>query len=185
MKTKTAATFRFQTKVHQPKGKAGVRIPVPREVLGDDSRSALVIEGTMEGFPFRAPLENDGDGGAFLLLSEPLQAAIGAKVGDTVSVEITRIGDEPEVLVPEDLFAALAAHPSEMALWQDITPMARREWVRWIASAKQEATRVKRIGVGIDKLSQGMRRPCCFPGINWVTRDLVGPEETWATLPKG
>jgi hypothetical protein len=67
--------------------------------------------------------------------------------------------------------------------FEEVTPNARREWVRWIASAKQEKTREKRIEVGIDKLSKGMRHPCCFPGLNFVTKGLVEPEETWAPLP--
>jgi len=129
-------------------------------------------------FRFGPPLEADG-----IRLSQVQHKAIGASPGDAVTVEITRIGDEPEVWVPTDLSDALAAAPMASALWEDVTPMARREWVRWVASAKQEETRKRRIEVGIDKLSKGMRRPCCFPGLNWVTKDHVSPEETWGPLP--
>ena len=132
----------------------------------------------MAGFPFRAPLE-----GGNIRISETLLKACGATAGETVTVELTRIGDEPEVMVPTDLQQALGAAPKARALWEVVTPMARREWVRWIASAKQEETRMRRIEVGIDKLSKGMRRPCCFPGLNWVTKDHVSAEETWITLP--
>ena len=132
----------------------------------------------MAGFPFRAPIE-----GGEISISQTLLKACNVKAGDAVTVELTRIGDEPEVMVPVDLQEALAAAPKAQALWKVVTPMARREWVRWIASAKQEETRVRRIEVGIDKLTKGMRRPCCFPGLNWVTKDHVSEEETWAALP--
>lgn len=137
-----------------------------------------MVEGTINGFPVRAPLE-----GSEIRISDSLLKACAANPGDTVTVELTRIGDAPEVMVPDDLRAALAAAPEAQALWEVVTPMARREWVRWIASAKQAQTRQKRIEVGIDKLSKGMRRPCCFPGLNWVTKDHVSPEETWIALP--
>lgn len=153
--------------------------PLPKKANGilQTIRSTM-IEGTMAGFPFRAPIE-----GGEIRFSETLLKACGVKAGDTVAVELTRLGDEPEILVPVDLQEALAKAPKAQALWKVVTPMARREWVRWIASAKQEETRVRRIEVGIDKLTKGMRRPCCFPGLNWVTKDHVSPEETWVTLP--
>ena len=132
----------------------------------------------MAGFPFRAPLE-----GGEIRISKTLIKACGANPGDEVTVELTRIGDAPEVMVPDDLRDALAAAPKAQGLWEVVTPMARREWVRWIASAKQEETRMRRIEVGIDKLSKGMRRPCCFPGLNWVTQDHVSEDETWIALP--
>jgi len=47
-------------------------------------------------------------------------------------------------------------------LWNDITPMARWEWVRWINATKNADTRKRRINVGISKLRSGKRRPCCF-----------------------
>jgi hypothetical protein len=138
-----------------------------------------MIEATVGGFPVRAPVE-----GGKLSLTPAQEKAIGASAGEPVSVEITRICDEPEVRVPPDMLEALAKSAEAGALWSEVTPMARREWVRWIASAKQEETRKRRIEVGIDKLAKGMRRPCCFPGLNWVTKDVVSAEETWAPLPK-
>lgn len=146
------------------------------------SRGASMVEGTINGFPFRAPLEANGEGHR-LRISNSVEKAAGLGTGN-VPVEITRVDDEPEVRVPLDLAEALAASPQAEVLWEDITPMARREWVRWIASAKQEETRARRIEVGIDKLLHGMRRPCCFPGLNWVNKDYdLTPDETWLPLP--
>ena len=66
--------------------------------------------------------------------------------------------------LPADFRKAIAADTTATALWGDITPLARNEWICWVTSPKQEATRVKRIEVGIDKMRNGMRRPCCWPG---------------------
>lgn len=159
---------------------SSVRLGIPTELgSGDWMQTKTMVEGTIDGFPFRAPLESGG-----ISISAALQNAIGAHAGEQVVVEITRVGDEPEVRVPADFQQALQSAPLNVqSLWREITPLARREWVRWISSAKQDVTRAKRIDVGMDKLSKGMRRPCCFPGLNFVTKDLIPPEDTWVGLP--
>ncbi|MBY0260956.1 MAG: YdeI/OmpD-associated family protein [Phycisphaerales bacterium] len=66
--------------------------------------------------------------------------------------------------LPADLRQALAADPDAHATWDDITPLARNEWICWIESAKKQATREKRIAWGVSNLRDGKRRPCCWPG---------------------
>ena len=66
--------------------------------------------------------------------------------------------------LPTDLSGALIAHPSALRAWEDITPLARNEFICWVEDAKQEITRERRIQVAIDKLESGQRRPCCWPG---------------------
>ncbi len=66
--------------------------------------------------------------------------------------------------VPADLQTLLTGDSAVLALWNDITPLARNEWLCWIEDAKKPETRQKRIlRVGEDLLS-GKRRPCCWPG---------------------
>ncbi len=66
--------------------------------------------------------------------------------------------------LPTDLKDALVSEPTALMAWEDISPLARNEWICWVTSAKQEATRERRVKVGIDKLLSGMRRPCCWAG---------------------
>lgn len=66
--------------------------------------------------------------------------------------------------IPLDLKVALLANPKALTIWEDITPLARNEWVCWVTSPKQPETRIRRIKVGISKLKSGMRRPCCWAG---------------------
>jgi uncharacterized protein YdeI (YjbR/CyaY-like superfamily) len=66
--------------------------------------------------------------------------------------------------LPQDLRSALLAHPKAKAVWDDITPLARNEWICWVTEAKKEETRKGRIVKGISKLTGGMRRPCCWAG---------------------
>lgn len=66
--------------------------------------------------------------------------------------------------LPADFRDAIKASATVQGLWRDITPLARNEWICWVTSPKQAATRQRRIAVGIDKMQGGMRRPCCWPG---------------------
>lgn len=66
--------------------------------------------------------------------------------------------------IPTDLRTSLAGSAKAHATWDDITPLARNEWICWVTSAKKEETRARRIKVGLSKLSKGDRRPCCWAG---------------------
>ena len=66
--------------------------------------------------------------------------------------------------LPGDLEAVLKSDEAAMATWNDITPLARNEWICWVTSPKKPETRVKRIDWGCSNLGEGKRRPCCWPG---------------------
>ena len=66
--------------------------------------------------------------------------------------------------LPADLKKALISDQRALALWEDITPLARNEWICWTISVKQEATRKDHIGRVVSELKEGMRRPCCWVG---------------------
>ena len=66
--------------------------------------------------------------------------------------------------LPEDLRAALEGDFKALETWEDITPLARNEWICWVESAKKQETRRKRIDWGCENLREGKRRPCCWPG---------------------
>lgn len=69
---------------------------------------------------------------------------------------------EPESKVPTDLKKALATTQKVEALWKDLTPIARRDFITWIEGAKQPETRMRRIGITRNKLIKGDRHPCCY-----------------------
>jgi uncharacterized protein YdeI (YjbR/CyaY-like superfamily) len=74
--------------------------------------------------------------------------------------------------LPADLNAALTANATALDAWQDITPLARNEFICWVEDAKREATRERRIRRTREELEEGMRRPCCWPGCKH--RDRTG-----------
>lgn len=73
--------------------------------------------------------------------------------------------------LPDDLATALTAHETAEDAWLDITELARNEFICWVTSAKQRATRERRIGRTVEELVEGKRRPCCWPGCPHRERD--------------
>ena len=126
------------------------------------SRGQVAVEATMNGHRFATVVEPDGRRGHWLAIGEDLWQELGLEDHATVTLEIEPSSQWPEPDVPSDFEAALADAPDIAATWQDITPMARWEWVRWINATKNPVTRDRRVEVGVSKLRSGKRRPCCF-----------------------
>ena len=152
-----------------------------------------MVSGTINGAPFKAVLEPDGQYAPGQQISshwfrpdQKLLDAASAEAGDTVQVSLEPSQEWIEPEVPEDFKTALSASPKAEALWNDITPLARWDWIRWIRAVKTPETRQKHIEVALDKLNKGMRRPCCFnrnlcsePYVshNWVLLDPMQTKE--------
>ncbi len=102
--------------------------------------------------------------------------AAGVEAGDVVVLAFSPVAAEPEPMIPPRFRAALAAAPERArTVWADITPMARRDFIHWIESAKREETREKRATAACDMLAQGKRRPCCFDRSGIYGKNLTAP----------
>ena len=66
--------------------------------------------------------------------------------------------------VPADLRKALLSSAVVGDAWNDLTPLARNEWICWITSVKRPETRKSHIERACSDLLKGKRRPCCWPG---------------------
>jgi hypothetical protein len=127
------------------------------------SRGQVAIQGTINGHEFQTVLEPDGSRGHWMRVDGNLQQTAAVSAGDVATLEIEPSKDWPEPNLPNDFEAALAAAPQEIQdVWQDITPMARWEWVRWVNATRNPDTRRRRVEVSISKMNSGKRRPCCF-----------------------
>jgi Bacteriocin-protection, YdeI or OmpD-Associated/Domain of unknown function (DUF1905) len=127
------------------------------------SRGQVAVHGTINGVAFQTVVEPDGNLGHWMKVDDSQQHLAGISAGDTATLDIEVNKDWPEPSVPQDLATALAEAPQNIRdLWNDITPMARWEWVRWVNATKNPDTRGRRVDVTISKMKSGKRRPCCF-----------------------
>lgn len=172
--------IRFKTKLLRPaspKGASWTFLVLPENASAKlPTRSMTTVDGTLDGHPFQATLEPDGQGSHWLKVGRALRDAAGAAVGDTVTLEVAPVAKEPEPRVPADLRKALTAAPAARAQWSDLTPVARRDWIHWIVSGKKAETRERRIVTACDKLASGQRRACCFDRSGIYSKSLGAPE---------
>jgi uncharacterized protein YdeI (YjbR/CyaY-like superfamily) len=77
--------------------------------------------------------------------------------------------------VPTDLGEALASDPEALAAWENLTPLARNEWICWTISPKKPETRREHVERVCTELKEGMRRPCCWYGCIHRTDKAVSP----------
>jgi len=66
--------------------------------------------------------------------------------------------------LPNDLRDVLLADGHALQCWEDITPLARNEWICWVEDAKKQETRQRRIDRVREELKEGKRRPFCWAG---------------------
>lgn len=66
--------------------------------------------------------------------------------------------------LPADVRKALMSDNAALAIWEDLTPLARNEWICWVILVKKDATRQEHLRRLIKELKEGMRRPCCWLG---------------------
>ncbi len=66
--------------------------------------------------------------------------------------------------IPADLREALTSDHKAFAVWEDLTPITRNEWICWIISVKKPETRKEHVERTRTELKEEMRRPCCWYG---------------------
>lgn len=155
-------TIRFEATLYQLKD--WVILPVPeKESAKLPSRGQISVTGTINEYDFKTVLEPDGRWSHWMRIDDDLQKRASVKTGDTLTVEMTTSKIWPEPALPKDFAMALKMAPEKVKdKWQDITPMARWEWIRWMNATLNQETRVVRIEKTISKLGGKHRRPCCF-----------------------
>lgn len=132
------------------------------------SRGMIMASGSINNIPFKTLLEPDGKYGPGLKPShwfrpdQKLLEKANCKAGDVISVSLEPTTEWIEPEIPADMQKVLDDNPKAFALFNDITPLARWDWVRWVRAVKTEETRKKHLEIMLDKLNKGMRRPCCF-----------------------
>jgi Domain of unknown function (DUF1905)/Bacteriocin-protection, YdeI or OmpD-Associated len=169
---KRMPTIRFDATLHAMDEWTILRLPEQAsERL--PSRGQVAVQGTINGHGFQTVLEPDGYFGHWMRIDEKQQLTAAVSAGDTATLEIEPLKNWPEPNVPHDFETALAAAPQKIQdLWNDITPMARWEWVRWVSASKNPDIRKRRVEVSISKMKSGKRRPCCFNLASCTDPDL-------------
>lgn len=125
------------------------------------SRGMLMARVEISGISFVTPLEPDGEGSHFFICPESIVPLMKGESLNDIDLVLLSSSEWPDPDLPNDLIESLS-HEGLLPVWNQITVKAKWEWIRWIRSTQNMATRQKRINLACIKLSHGDKRPCCF-----------------------
>jgi hypothetical protein len=140
----------------RPARQNGAWVEVPfdiEDIYG--TRGQVKVRATFDGEAYSGSIAPMGDGCHALGMTKALRAATGKDIGDTVRVTIERDATPRIVEVPPDLEAALAAHAEARAFFDGLAYTPKKEYAQWIAGAKRQETRERRLAQAIEKLGRG------------------------------
>jgi hypothetical protein len=66
--------------------------------------------------------------------------------------------------LPDDMKKVISGSASLQAHWDGLTELSKNEWICWVITCKQQATRDKHLVRMVEDMNKGKRRPCCWPG---------------------
>ena len=95
-----------------------------------------------------------------------------------------KISDGVAHRLPVDLSKALASDKNALSLWEDITPLARNEWICWTIAPKKPETRADHVKRVVSELKDGKRRPCCWIGCTHRNDKAISPSVRWVLNAK-
>jgi tRNA A-37 threonylcarbamoyl transferase component Bud32 len=145
---------RYESKLDAPQ-RGGSAVVVPDsvvEALGGNVRAR--VAGTLNGVEFKSNLMRYS-GVVWLGVHKATMQAAGISHGDPVTVEMS-LDETPRVVeVPEALEQALAKDTAARAAFEALAFTHRKEYAQWVAEAKKEETRDRRVAETIERLKTG------------------------------
>lgn len=149
--------LRFRAQL-QPRGPAAAIVLDDAQVaaLGEGAKRFPVVA-TVNGYTWRTSVARMR--GEFLLgLSREVREGAGVQAGDEVEVTVGLHAAPREVEIPDALAAALAADPQAGASFERMAFTHRKEYARWVAEAKREETRQRRVEQALEMIRAGQTR---------------------------
>jgi hypothetical protein len=105
------------------------------------------------------PLRVAGMGGESLIgLAKAAREQAGVSIGSAYEIVVAADTGERTLDLPEELVTALAADAGARAAFDALAPSHRKEFARWVAEAKREATRAQRVAKTLAMLHAGEHR---------------------------
>jgi hypothetical protein len=138
----TNSVIRFTARLSQPEATETTgswNLTLPKNASAKlPSRGRMMVEGTINSFPFRAALELNGKGSHGLRVNKTMRDAARADAGEAVTVEIMRTGEEPEIRVPMAQLSSVK-RPGNQHRCGQTTPTRRRERARGMPASRKRS----------------------------------------------
>jgi hypothetical protein len=144
----------FKTTIAKSGSRTYIAIPFnPNDAWGVKQRHH--VRGTINGCMIRGSLGSDGES-YFIPLGAAWRRDNGLEAGAEIEVVLFPEGPQSDN-VAADVAGALTAEPQAQAFFESLPTFYRKNYMRWIESAKRPATRAARISEMIELLKAGKR----------------------------
>lgn len=168
----------FNSPVLEAEGKAFSFAKVPPELSKSHLRRGRMTAHISIGeSSFDALMEPDGKLGHWFVIPPRLVKAEKLSTDASTLFTLTSLEKQPDPSLPKSFETLLKKSASAQATWDATTTLARIDWVHWMESAKQEATKRERAANAIDMLEKGKKRVCCFDPSGFYSKAMVCPVE--------
>ncbi|MBL8516565.1 MAG: YdeI/OmpD-associated family protein [Betaproteobacteria bacterium] len=126
---------------------------------------------------FDAQMEPDGKLGHWFVVPPDVAEREKISARKRSAFSLSKLERQPEPPLPKSFKALLSKSAGAQATWESTSTLAKIDWVHWMESAKQEATRKERATTAIDMLEKGKKRVCCFDPSGYFSKALSCPAE--------
>lgn len=168
----------FSSAVSVAEGKAFFFAKVPPALSKSHLRRGRVTARVAIGeSSFDAQMEPDGQLGHWFVVPPELMKTENLSAKQSATFALSKLERQPEPKLPKRFKTLLSESAAAKATWDSTTTLAKIDWVHWMESANQEATRKERVASAIDMLAQGKKRVCCFDPSGFYSKALACPVE--------
>jgi|WetSurMetagenome_2_1015567.scaffolds.fasta_scaffold217629_2 hypothetical protein len=148
--------YTFEAVIQEGRG-GGAYAEVPFDVEEEFGDKRPQVKVTMEGESFVWRLIRMGGPCHIVGVPKGIRVKAGKDVGDTIEISVVADNTAREIVVPDDLAMALKEDTTAREFFDELSYTHRKEYVRWIESAKKEETRVKRVAKTVEMLKDKKR----------------------------
>ena len=150
--------YQFTAKIERGPG-GGAFVVFPYNVEKEfGAKNRVPVQATFDGIPYTGSLMRCGAQEHMLGILKSIQQQTGKRIGDTIRVAIWKDEEERTVEVPAELAALMKKH-GVRPFFDSLSYTNRKEYCRWITSAKREETRTQRLEKSIELLRKGIKTP--------------------------
>jgi Domain of unknown function (DUF1905)/Bacteriocin-protection, YdeI or OmpD-Associated len=150
--------YKFKAKI-EPADGGGAYVLFPYDVEEQfGTKGKVPVKATFDGVPYTGSLIKYGHPRHMLPVLKAIREQLGKRPGDTVKVKLTKDEGTRTLEVPAELQKAMKKNGVDK-IFDGLSYTHRKEYCRWITSAKRDATRSERLEKAIKMLKSGVRTP--------------------------
>ena len=122
-------------------------------------KGQVKVKASFDGVEYRGSLAKMGHHCHCLGITQEIRKQINKSFGEIVEIELIKDDEPRTVEVPNELIQIFDVYPDIADFFNSLSYSHKKEYVRWIDSAKKAETRTKRLSQAIELLKEKVKTP--------------------------